>query len=142
MLALKPRWEDSLQLGRGAIDLRKRDALGKARRIASEIGEVDNNIIVVNIDGVREQHGANEVTLYDHNNAIIASSSIDSTELPQTLSLADIGELDIDRPYLKLVEDPIYGLAIQIVMLVQSLDATDPPRRCTRSFHLPTESMH
>ena len=27
---------------------------------------------------------------------------------------------------LKLVEDPIYGLAIQIVVLVQSLDATEP----------------
>ncbi len=27
--------EDSLKLGRGAIDLRKRDALGKARRIAA-----------------------------------------------------------------------------------------------------------
>ena len=34
--------EDSLQLGRGAVDLRKRDALCKARRIASEVADVDN----------------------------------------------------------------------------------------------------
>jgi len=126
--------EDSLQLGRSAIDLRKRDALGKARSIATEIGEVDSDILIVYLDGVREQHGANEVTLYDHLNSIIASSSIDSTELPQALPVSEIGDLDVDRPYLNLVEDPVYGLAIQIVMLVQSLDATEPSRTLQARF--------
>ena len=126
--------EDSLQLGRGAIDLRKRDALARARTIGSEIAEVDRDVLVVYIDGLREQYAANEVTLYDHDKTIIASSSIDSTELPQALPLGDIGELDVDRPYLKLVEDPIYGLAIQIVVLVQSLDATEPARTLYAQF--------
>ena len=120
--------EDSLQLGRSAIDLRKRDALGKARRIATEISETDSDILIVYLDEVREQHGANEVTLYDHLNSIIASSSINSTELPQALPANEIGDLDVDQPYLNLVEDQVYGLAIQIVMLVQSLDATEPSR--------------
>ncbi len=120
--------EDSLQLGRSAVDLRKRDALNKTRIIAGEIVELDNEILVVYLDEIRQQYGANEVTLYDHVNSIIASSSIDSTELPEALPLADIGDLDIDRPYLKLVEDPVYGLAIQIVILVQSLDATEPAK--------------
>jgi nitrogen fixation/metabolism regulation signal transduction histidine kinase len=79
--------EDSLKLGRSAIDLRKRDALGKARRIAVEIAEVDREILVVYLDGVREQYGANEVTLYGHDNTILASSSIDSTALPEALPL-------------------------------------------------------
>jgi PAS domain S-box-containing protein len=120
--------EDSLHLGRSAIDLRKRDALNKTRSMASEIAEIENDILIVYLDGVREQYGANEVTIYDHVNSIIASSSIDSTELPEALSLTDIGDLDIDRPYLKLVDDPNYGLAIQIVALVQSLDATEPAK--------------
>ena len=126
--------EDSLQLGRSAIDLRKRDALGKARRIATEISEIDSDILIVYLDEVREQQGANEVTLYDHLNSIIASSSIDSTELPQALPVSEIGDLDIDQPYLNLVEDPVYGLAIQIVMLVQSLDATEPSRTLQARF--------
>jgi len=126
--------EDSLQLGRGAVDLRKRDALARARRIASEVADVDNEYMIVYIDGLREQFGANEVTLYDHNNAIIASSSIDSTELPHALPLADIRDLTIDRPYLNLVEDPVYGLAIQIVMRVQSLDATEPNKTLQTQF--------
>ena len=120
--------EDSLQLGRGAIDLRKRDALKKTRAIASEISEIDDEILVVYLDDVREQSVANELTLYDHTNAIIASSSLDSTELPEALPLTDIGDLDADSPYLKLVEDPIYGLAMQIVVLVPSLDATEPAK--------------
>ena len=124
--------EDSLQLGRSAIDLRKRNALGKARRIATELSEIDSDILIVYLDGVREQHGANEVTLYDHLNSIIASSSIDSTELPQALPVSEIG--DLDQPYLNLVEDPIYGLAIQVVMLVQSLDATEPSRTLQARF--------
>ncbi|MCP4767769.1 MAG: HAMP domain-containing protein [Gammaproteobacteria bacterium] len=120
--------EDSLQLGRSAIDLRKRDALNKTRSMAAEIAEIENETLIVYLDGVREQYGANEVTVYDHVYSIVASSSIDSTELPEALSLTDIGDLDIDRPYLKLVDDPVYGLAIQIVMLVQSLDATEPAK--------------
>ena len=120
--------EDSLQLGRSAMDLRKRGALNKTRSIALEIAEIDDDILIVYLDGVREQYGANEVTLYDHLNAIIASSSIDSTVLPEALPLGDIGDLDLDSPYLKLVDDPVYGLAIQIVVLVQSLDATEPAK--------------
>jgi nitrogen fixation/metabolism regulation signal transduction histidine kinase len=120
--------EDSLQLGRGAIDLRKRDALKKTRAISSEITEVDNEILIVYLDEARVQLGANELTLYDHNNSIIASSSIDSTDLPEALPLTDIGDLDVDSPYLKLVEDPVYGLAMQVVVLVPSLDATEPAR--------------
>ena len=120
--------EDSLQLGRSAIDLRKRDALNKTRSLADQITDIDNEILIVYLDEVREQYGANEVTLYDHNNTIVASSGIDSTDLPEALSLTDIGDLDVDSPYLKLVDDPIYGLTIQIVVLLQSLDATEPAR--------------
>ena len=120
--------EDSLKLGRSAIDLRKRDALRKTRSIAAEIALIDNETLIVHLNEVRQQYGANEVTLYDHKKTIIASSSIDSTQLPEALSLTDIGVLDVDSPYLQLVEDPVYGLAMQIVVLVQSLDATEPPR--------------
>jgi nitrogen fixation/metabolism regulation signal transduction histidine kinase len=126
--------EDSLKLGRSAIDLRKREALNKARRIATEIAQVDRDVLVVYIDGLREQFGANEVTLYGHDNNIIASSSIDSTQLPEVLPLTDIGNLGIDQPYLKLIDDPVYGLSIQIVMRLQSLDATEPAKTLQTQF--------
>ncbi len=117
--------EDSLQLGRSALDLRKREALNKTRDIAIEISDVDDAILVVYLDNARDQHNATELTLVDHNQSIIASSSIDSTAMPTALSLTDVGELGFDNHYLKLVEDPVYGLAIRIAVLVQSSDATE-----------------
>jgi len=126
--------EDSLKLGRGAIDLRKRDALNKTRSIATEIGEVDSEILVVYVDAVREKYGANEVTVYDHDNTIVASSSINSTELPEALPASDFGDIDVDQPFLRLVDDLDYGLSIQIIMLVQSLDATVPAKTLQAQF--------
>ena len=90
--------KDSLQLGRSAMDLRKRDALNKTRDIAGEIAEIEDDVLIVYLDGVREQYGANEVTLYDHLNIIVASSSLDSTELPEALPMEDIGDLDENSP--------------------------------------------
>ncbi|MCP4494145.1 MAG: HAMP domain-containing protein [Gammaproteobacteria bacterium] len=117
--------EDSLQLGRRALDLRKREALNKTRDIALEISELDDTVLVVYLDQAREQHNATELTLVDHNQSILASSSIDSTALPTALALTDVGELDTNNHYLKLVEDQVYGLAIRIAVLVQSSDATE-----------------
>jgi nitrogen fixation/metabolism regulation signal transduction histidine kinase len=126
--------EDSLQLGRSAIDLRKREALNKTRDIAVEISEIDDTVLFVYLNDALEKHAANELTLVDHDQSIIASASIDSTQLPTALSMIDVGELDADNHYLNLVEDPVYGLAIRIVVLVQSSDATEKSKTLQALF--------
>ena len=126
--------EDSLQLGRSAVDLRKREALNKTRAIALEISAVEDEILLVYLDDARERISANELTLVDHDQSIIASSSIDSTQLPTALSLTDLGELDADIHYLNLEDDPVYGLAIRIVVQVQSLDATEKAKTLQALF--------
>ena len=126
--------EDSLLLGRSALDLRKRDALNKTRDIASEIAIIEDDFLVVYLDDTRDKLGANELTLYDHNQAIIASSGVDSTRLPVALPLTEIGGLNAENPYLNLIEDPVYGLAVRIVVLVQSLDATEPQKTLQAQF--------
>ena len=126
--------EDSLQLGRSAVDLRKREALNKTRLIAMEISELDEEILFVYLDNARDQHSANELTLVDHDQSIIASSGIDSTELPTALSLTDVGELDAEKHYLRLEENSAYGLAIRIAVLVQSSDATEKSKTLQALF--------
>ena len=126
--------EDSLQLGRSAIDLRKREALNKTRQIAIEISELDDEILFVYLDEARDQHKANELTLVDHDQSIIASSGIDSTELPTALSLTDVGELDAENHYLRLEENSAYGLAVRIAVLVQSSDATEKSKTLQALF--------
>ncbi|MFV2031992.1 MAG: ATP-binding protein [Gammaproteobacteria bacterium] len=117
--------EDSLKLGRSALDLRKREALNKTLQIASEINDVGDELLIVYIDEARERLNANELTLVDHNQSILASSSIDSTALPSALSLTDVGELGAENQYLNLEDSPVYGLGIRIVVLVPSSDATE-----------------
>lgn len=126
--------QDSLKLGRSAIDLRKREALNKTRDIAVEISEIDDTVLFVYLDNALEKHSANELTLVDHDQSIIASASIDSTQLPTALSMTDVGELNADNHYLNLVEDPVYGLAIRIVVLVQSSDATEKSKTLQALF--------
>ena len=126
--------EDSLQLGRSALDLRKREALNKTRQIAFEISELDDDILFVYLDDARNQHNALELTLVDHDQSIIASSDIDSTTLPTTLSLTDVGELNAENHYLRLEDDPAYGLAIRIAVLVQSSDATEKSKSLQALF--------
>jgi PAS domain S-box-containing protein len=117
--------EDSLQLGRSALDLRKREALNKTRQIAIEISELDDETLFVYLDEARIRNSANELTLVDHGQSIIASSGIDSTELPTALPLTDVGDLDAENHYLKLEENAAHGLVIRIAVLVQSSDATE-----------------
>jgi nitrogen fixation/metabolism regulation signal transduction histidine kinase len=126
--------EDSLQLGRSAVDLRKREALNKTRAIALEISALDDEILVVYLDDARERINANELTLVDHDQSIIATSSIDSTALPSALSLTGLGELDEYNHYLKLEDSPVYGLSIRILVLVQSLDATEKSKTLQALF--------
>ena len=133
--------EDSLQLGRGALDLRKRDALKKTRGIADGLGDNQDEILIVYLDEAREGLGANELTLYDHTQAILASSSIATTELPEALPLSEIGELGPENPVVNLVEHSDFGLAIRIVVVVPSVDVTEPARHLTALFPF-TDRLH
>jgi nitrogen fixation/metabolism regulation signal transduction histidine kinase len=126
--------EDSLQLGRSALDLRKREALKKTRLIASEIPNINGNILFVYLDDMREQQNAIELTLVDHNQSIIASSSIDSTIMPNALSLTDVGDLDQDSHYLQLEDSQVSGLAIRVAVQVQSIDATEKSKTLQALF--------
>ena len=117
--------EDSLQLGRSALDLRKREALNKTRQIAFEISELDDETLFVYLNEARNQHNANELTLVDHDQSIVASSGIDSTELPTALPLTAVGDLGAENHYLNLEENAAYGLAIRIAVLVPSSDVTE-----------------
>lgn len=126
--------EDSLQLGRSAFDLRKLEALKKTRLIASEIPNINGNVLFVYLDDMRDQQNAIELTLVDHNQSIIASSSIDSTIMPIALSLTDVGELNQESHYLKLEESLISGLAIRVAVQVQSIDVTEKSKTLQALF--------
>lgn len=126
--------EDSLQLGRSALDLRKREALKKARQIANEIPAVREELLIVYLNDARINHNANELTLVGLNGVILGSSSENSAELPQALSKTTFGVLDQDDHYLDLEESEDTGLNIRIVVPVQTVSAIEQSRTLQALF--------
>jgi PAS domain S-box-containing protein len=125
--------EDSLQLGRSAIDLRKREALKKTQQIANEIPTVPEELRVIYLNDARNQYNANELTLVGRNAEILASSSENSAELPVTLAKTAIGNLGQDDHYLKL-EDNESGIQIRVVVPVRGLLATEQDKTLQALF--------
>jgi PAS domain S-box-containing protein len=117
--------EDSLQLGRSALDLRKREALNKTRQIANEIPTVPEELLIVYLNDARIKYNANELTLVGPNNVILGSSSENSAELPVALSKTEFGELGEQDHYLKLEQDPDSGMQIRVVLPVRGFSAIE-----------------
>ncbi|MDJ0880031.1 MAG: ATP-binding protein [Gammaproteobacteria bacterium] len=117
--------EDSLQLGRSSLDLRKREALKKTRLIADEIPTVPAELLVVYLNDARIQYSANELTLVGASGVILGSSSENSTELPVALASTEYGELAETDHYLKLEQDPDLGLQIRVVVPVSGFSAIE-----------------
>ena len=113
--------EDSLKLGRSALDLRKREALKQTREIAAELPTVSDELLVVYLNDALQRYRANEITLVGLNGVILASSSENSAELPQALAKTEYGELGPDDHYLKMEKDPDTGLYIRVAVPVVDL---------------------
>ena len=126
--------EDSLQLGRSAIDLRKREALKKTLQIASEIPTIPEELRVIYLNDARNQQNANELTLVGKNGEILASSSENSSELPETLAKTAFGDLGQDNHYLKMEDTADRGIRIRVVVPVRGLLATEQDKTLQALF--------
>ena len=126
--------EDSLQLGRSAIDLRKREALKKTQKIAKEIPTIPEELRVIYLNDARSQQNANELTLVGKNGEILASSSENSSELPETVAKTAFGDLGLDNHYLKMEETAGRGIRIRVVVPVRGLLATEQDKTLQALF--------
>ncbi|MBC8211638.1 MAG: HAMP domain-containing protein [Gammaproteobacteria bacterium] len=117
--------EDSLKLGRSALDLRKREALKKSRLIAREIPTVPDEFLIVYLNDALSLHRAKEITLVGLNGVILGSSSENSAEMPSALGRTEFGSLGQDDHYLKLEQDPDSGLQIRVVVPVFDLSTIE-----------------
>lgn len=126
--------EDSLKLGRSALDVRKREALKKTRIIASEIPTVPEGVLIEYLNDALNKYQANEITFVGINGVILGSSSENSAEIPSAIPRTAYGDLGRDNHYLKLQEDPDTGLQIRVVVPVFDLSAIDYKRTLQTLF--------
>ncbi len=73
--------EDALDLSRTALDVRLRDVLRVTESVADEIAESPAATLSLNLYDLRVRSGAAELTLLGSDSRIIASSSIDPTDI-------------------------------------------------------------
>ncbi len=73
--------EDSLDLSRGALDVRLSDLLGLTEKVAVELGEMSSSMIPITLYDLRVQSSAVELTVFGHDGRVIASSNLDSSAL-------------------------------------------------------------
>ncbi|BAP56877.1 signal transduction histidine kinase involved in nitrogen fixation and metabolism regulation [Thioploca ingrica] len=73
--------EIALELSRAALNDRLSEAFKQANAIANEITLLEDNVLAIQLNELRNQSGALELTLLATNGQIIASSSADTSQL-------------------------------------------------------------
>jgi PAS domain S-box-containing protein len=126
--------EDSLQLGRSAVNVRKREALKKTRQIADKLQSVPQELLIVFLNEMRSQHDALEVTLVDASGTILGSSGENPAELPKALGKTVYGDLKANNHYLNLEQDPDSGLQIRIVVSVAAFSPIESEKTLQTLF--------
>ncbi len=76
--------ENALELGQAALDIKLRDSLRQTEFIVKQIDIFGEHLIDVYLDDLRQQMGAEEVTLFGYGGEIIAFNSSDTARLLPT----------------------------------------------------------
>ncbi len=121
--------EDSLELSRSSLDMRKRERLKQTRAIAAELRETPNTIVMFRLNNLRDESGASELTLLFQNGRVIASSSADTmTIIPQKPSGSILSQVRDKHDYVGLAPIDNRGLHIRAAVQIDTSSATVNPR--------------
>ncbi|MDE2088951.1 MAG: HAMP domain-containing protein [Gammaproteobacteria bacterium] len=121
--------DDSLELGRVALDTNMRELLKETESMASEMSGVPDLLAALSLSDLRARSGASELTLLSQNGRIIASSNADPTALvPNRPNEGVLMQLRENRSYIGL--DPIRhsGMHVRVVVYVLSNTPGGEPR--------------
>lgn len=129
--------EDALELSRSAFDVRLRDLLHLSQRLADELTEVPSPLAPLSLFDLRVRSGASELTLIGANGRIIASSSLEATQIvPDRPTDAVLQQVRQGQPYVGL--DPIGDeLHIRAVVSVPSGGPGAEPRVLQALYSVP-----
>jgi nitrogen fixation/metabolism regulation signal transduction histidine kinase len=121
--------DDALELGRASLDMRMRGLLKQTRNMASDISEVPNDIVLFNLNELRDQSAASELTLMTQGGRIIASSSANPMVIiPHRPGDAVLSEVRQNNSYVGLAPVDDLGLHIRVAVSVDRPEASIDPR--------------
>lgn len=122
--------DDALELSQSSLDMRMRELLKQTRTMAESLVEVPNALVLFNLNELRRESGASELTILEQSGSVIASSSASASstkiipQLPDSLVLSQLRE---SSSYVGLAPVDDLGLHIRVAVKVdQSELAVDP----------------
>jgi nitrogen fixation/metabolism regulation signal transduction histidine kinase len=111
--------EDALELSRTALDLRMREVLKQAGRIAETVADSDNEQTARRLDEWLDLGDASELTLFGYGNRIIATATADPTLIvPEPPPDAVLLQVRQGRDYVGLEPIRDAGFHIRVVVRV------------------------
>jgi len=128
-LRVEKALEDSLELGRTALDSRLRELLRQTRLQVQTLSKEPDATAALEIHDMRQRSEAVEMTLLKLNGRVISSSSADpATVVPTLPNTAIMQQLRRGLDYAALEPIRNRGLNMRIVMLVPNPDPLGEPR--------------
>ena len=120
--------DDALELGRSSLDMRMRGLLKQTRSMASTISEVPDDSVLFDLNELRDQSAASELTLMTQSGRIIASSSANPTVIiPHRPGDAVLSEVRQNNSYVGLAPVENLGLHIRVAVSVDRPEASIDP---------------
>lgn len=126
--------EDALELSEVSLDQRMRLHLKQTRELAREMKGKSQTLITLEMGEVRDKFGATEIALFSRQGHVIASNSIDPTDILPQLPEKDIWlQARQNRDYFALSHSKDGELLIQVIVPVYD----DPTRYLQVLFPVP-----
>jgi PAS domain S-box-containing protein len=130
--------EDSLKLSRSALDLQKRELLKKTRALSEKLLDVSNDLALMNLNDLRTESGANELTLLTQSGEIIASSSEDTTAIiPHRPDDSTLLQVRDKQSFADVSPVGELGLHVRVSVRVDSINTQMEPRVLYALYPIP-----
>ncbi|MDH5571904.1 MAG: HAMP domain-containing protein, partial [Gammaproteobacteria bacterium] len=120
---------DALELSQAALDERMRELLQRTRQISKKLENIDNNLVSLQLNDLRRQLDASELTLFSQNGQIIASNSTETARLlPVHLDETTLLLLRQNEYKVGLIPVKDSGLHIRTAISVPNLGSVEQER--------------
>ena len=113
--------EDALELSQASLDQRMRWYLKQTQQLAQKLEDSSENMVTLEIENLREISGASEMTLFSRQGRIIASSSINPSDILPSLPDENIWlQLRQSGEYVALAPIHEAELMIRVIVTVKA----------------------
>ncbi len=117
--------DDALTLSRNALAMQMRDHVAATEQVAERLRTTNSSQFIYEIGSLRQEIGANELTLFGKNGRIIATNSDQTAgSAPKRVSEELLMQVRQNRPYVSL--DPLSGGAYEIKTGVPLVGSRSP----------------